>query len=188
VHDSNQRARNILEERYNLEDALVVATILNTFINHAHIVKMANISQLVNVIAPIMTDEKGIFLQTIYHPLFLFANNSHGDALELFVDSPTYKTKKHDGVPFLDVSAAFAFIAYRQNAPALSGKLLGLSDEPPQEAVSDDELIASITPDEIACLAGCLKNSMICFAPRTVRRDIVPRTRSVTCAGRLKLP
>ena len=38
-------------------------------------------------------------------------------------------------------------------APALSGKLLGLSDKPPQEAVSDDELIASIKSDVMACLA-----------------------------------
>jgi alpha-N-arabinofuranosidase len=35
------RAR-ILEEHYNLEDAPVVATFLNSFVNHAHIVKMAN--------------------------------------------------------------------------------------------------------------------------------------------------
>ena len=54
-----QRGRRILEEHYNLEDALVVATFLNTFINHAHIVKMANMAQLVNVIAPIFTNESG---------------------------------------------------------------------------------------------------------------------------------
>ena len=47
----SQRGRRILEERYNLEDALVVATFLNTFVNNAHILKMANMAQLVNVIA-----------------------------------------------------------------------------------------------------------------------------------------
>ncbi|HKE21719.1 MAG TPA: alpha-L-arabinofuranosidase C-terminal domain-containing protein [Bryobacteraceae bacterium] len=47
-----QRGRRILEERYNLEDALVVATSLNSFVNHAHILKIANMAQLVNVIAP----------------------------------------------------------------------------------------------------------------------------------------
>jgi alpha-L-arabinofuranosidase len=57
-----QRGRRILEERYNLEDALVVATFLNTFVNNAHILKMANMAQLVNVIAPIFTDEKRMFL------------------------------------------------------------------------------------------------------------------------------
>ena len=64
----------------------MVATFLNSFVNHAHIVKMANMAQLVNVIAPMFTNEQGMFLQTIYHPLALFANNIKGKALELFVD------------------------------------------------------------------------------------------------------
>jgi alpha-N-arabinofuranosidase len=102
-----QRGRRILEERYNLEDALVVATFLNSFVNHAHIVKIANMAQLVNVIAPMFTNDKGMFLQTIYHPLQLFANNSKGKALELFVDSPKYKTRRYDDVPYLDASAAW---------------------------------------------------------------------------------
>lgn len=102
-----QRGRRILEEHYNLEDALVVATFLNSFVNHAHIVKIANMAQLVNVIAPIFTNEKGLFLQTIYYPLQLFANNSKGKALELFLDSPKYKSRRFDDVPYLDASAAY---------------------------------------------------------------------------------
>jgi len=70
-------------------------------------VKIANMAQLVNVIAPIFSNDKGIFLQTIYHPLALFANNSKGKALELFVDSPKYKCKRFDDVPYLDASAAY---------------------------------------------------------------------------------
>ena len=103
---NTQRGRRILEEHYNLEDALVVATFLNSFVNHAHIVKIANMAQLVNVIAPIFSNDKGIFLQTIYYPLALFANHTKGKALQLFVDSPKYKTRRFDDVPYLDVSAA----------------------------------------------------------------------------------
>lgn len=103
---SQQRGRRILEERYNLEDALVIATFLNSFINHAHIVKMANMAQLVNVIAPIFTNEKGLFLQTIYYPLQLIATNSKGRALSLFTDSPTYDSKRFGKVSYLDTSAA----------------------------------------------------------------------------------
>jgi alpha-L-arabinofuranosidase len=103
---SEQRGRRILEEHYNLEDALVVATFLNTFVNHAHIVKIANMAQLVNVIAPIFTNEQGLFLQTIYYPLQLFAGHAKGTALELFVDSPKYKSRRFDDVPYLDVSAS----------------------------------------------------------------------------------
>jgi alpha-N-arabinofuranosidase len=101
-----QRGRRILEERYNLEDALVVATFLNTFVNNAHILKMANMAQLVNVIAPIFTDEKRLFLQTIYYPLALFSNNTKGKALELLVKGPTYQSRNYKDVPHLDASAA----------------------------------------------------------------------------------
>ena len=104
---SGQRGRRILEERYNLEDALVVATFLNSFVNHAHIIKMANMAQLVNVIAPIFTNEKGLFLQTIYYPLQLFAKNVKGSALELFVQCPNYESKRFGPTPYLDTSASY---------------------------------------------------------------------------------
>lgn len=104
---ASQRGRNILEERYNLEDALVVATFLNSFVNHAHIIKMANMAQLVNVIAPIFTNERGMFLQTIYYPLQLFATHAKGTALDLFVDSPRYPNRRFDQVPYLSASAAW---------------------------------------------------------------------------------
>ena len=103
---NSQRGRRILEERYNLEDALVVATFLNTFVNNAHIIKIANLAQLVNVIAPIFTDDKRMFLQTIYYPLALFAKNTKGKALQLLVKSPTYRTRTIDEVPHVDASAA----------------------------------------------------------------------------------
>ncbi|MBN2012695.1 alpha-N-arabinofuranosidase [candidate division KSB1 bacterium] len=101
------RGRNALEEKYNLEDALVVAGFLNAFINNAHIVKMANMAQLVNVIAPMFTSETGMFRQTIYFPLALYANNSFGVALDAFVDSPTFDTEQWKQVPYLDVSVAY---------------------------------------------------------------------------------
>ena len=107
---------NALEERYNLEDALVVAGFLNVFVRNADIVKMANMAQLVNVIGPIFTNERGLFLQTIYYPLQLFAQNVKGTALDVLVDSPTYRnesfavgsnegTAAQSTVPYLDVSA-----------------------------------------------------------------------------------
>ncbi len=102
-----ERGREILEERYNLEDALVVATILNSFINNAHIVKMANMAQLVNVIAPIFTNKTGLFLQTIYYPLQLIANHSKGKSLALFLDCPSYESKRFGPVSYLDISASY---------------------------------------------------------------------------------
>ncbi len=103
---SSQRGRRILEEHYNLEDALVVATFLNSIINHADTVKIANMAQLVNVIAPIFTNDQGLYLQTIYYPLQLFSNNVRGNSLVLDVATPGYKSKRFDHVPYLDASAA----------------------------------------------------------------------------------
>ncbi|HQV32397.1 MAG TPA: alpha-L-arabinofuranosidase C-terminal domain-containing protein [Calditrichia bacterium] len=101
------RGRNALEEKYNLEDALVIAGFLNAFIRNAHIVKMANMAQLVNVIAPIFTNENDMFRQTIYFPLALYANNSFGQSLDVLVDGPTFDTKQYQQVPYLDVSVAY---------------------------------------------------------------------------------
>jgi alpha-N-arabinofuranosidase len=106
-----------LEEHYDLEDALVIAAFLNGFVRNADIVKMANMAQLVNVIAPIFTNEQGMFKQTIYYPLQLFAQNVRGTALDVFIDCPTYDTPRFSlglgesttiqkNVPYLDVSAA----------------------------------------------------------------------------------
>jgi len=79
-----------LEERYNLADALAVATYLNIFIRHCRTVKMANLAQMVNVIAPIVTNKDGLFLQTIYGPLQLYATYMQGSALDIHVDSEAY--------------------------------------------------------------------------------------------------
>ncbi len=79
-----------LEERYTLADALAVATYLNIFICHCRAVRMANLAQMVNVIAPIFTSKDGLFLQTIYHPLRLYADYMRGIALDIHVESERY--------------------------------------------------------------------------------------------------
>ena len=56
---------------------------------------------------PIFTSDEGLFLQTIYHPLRLFASHCKGTALELFVDSPKYSSRRFGDVPYLDASAAY---------------------------------------------------------------------------------
>ncbi|AFZ66337.1 alpha-L-arabinofuranosidase [Deinococcus peraridilitoris DSM 19664] len=100
-------APHILEEEYNLEDALVVATWLNTFLNKSDVVKIACIAQIVNVIAPIMTRKDAMFKQTIFYPLTIFSNTASGYALDPLVRSPLRDTKRYGAVPQLDVSASF---------------------------------------------------------------------------------
>jgi alpha-N-arabinofuranosidase len=103
---NTQRGRRILEEHYNLEDALVIASMLNTFVNNADTVKIANMAQIVNVIAPIFTNEKGMFLQTIFHPLQLFSKNTRGAALQTYLECPTYESKHFGKTNYLDVSTS----------------------------------------------------------------------------------
>jgi alpha-L-arabinofuranosidase len=83
-------AETLLEEQYTLADALAVASYLNAFIRHCNTVKIANLAQLVNVIAPIFTNKEGLFLQTIYHPLRLFSEYMQETALDVYVESETY--------------------------------------------------------------------------------------------------
>ncbi|MBI2116236.1 MAG: alpha-N-arabinofuranosidase [candidate division NC10 bacterium] len=80
-----------IEERYTLADALAVATYLNIFIRYCRIVRIANLAQLVNAIAPIFTNRQGLFLQTIYHPLRLYAEHTRGIALDVHVDCDTHE-------------------------------------------------------------------------------------------------
>lgn len=96
-----------LEEKYNLQDALAIATFLNTLIRNAHIVKMANIAQLVNVLAPIMITDDKLWKQTIYYPLQLFASHCYGESVNTFVQSDTFNTQRSKGIPYLDVSCSY---------------------------------------------------------------------------------
>jgi alpha-N-arabinofuranosidase len=97
--------RNGLEEIYNLEDALVVAMHFNSFIRHAHSVKMANIAQIVNVIAPIFTRPDGMFLQTIFHPFEIYSHTCGTTALDVHWKGETFASNSHSGLRVLDVSA-----------------------------------------------------------------------------------
>ncbi|GHC65255.1 arabinosylfuranosidase ArfA [Neogemmobacter tilapiae] len=98
-------APRLLEDIYNFEDVLQVGLILNTFIRKSNVVKIACIAQLVNVIAPIMTDPMGkAWRQTIFYPYYFASAFGRGTALQLAVNCPGYDAEVADNVPFVDVS------------------------------------------------------------------------------------
>jgi alpha-N-arabinofuranosidase len=98
-------APRLLEDAYNFEDVLQVGCILNTFIRRSDVVRIACIAQLVNVIAPIMTEPGGdAWKQTIYFPYYFASVFGRGTALNLGVDSPGYDADIADNVPYLDIS------------------------------------------------------------------------------------
>jgi alpha-N-arabinofuranosidase len=98
-------APRLLEDIYNFEDVLQVGCILNTFIRKSNVVKIACIAQLVNVIAPIMTDPKGAaWRQTTYYPYYFASVFGRGTALNLSVSCPGYAADVAEEVPFIDIA------------------------------------------------------------------------------------
>jgi alpha-N-arabinofuranosidase len=96
-----------LEETYNFEDALAMGMFFNSFFRHADVVKMANLAQMVNVIAPIMTNKEGLFLQPTYFPLVEYGKQRGNTALDVWVSAPTYQIDKRPPLTYLDVSATY---------------------------------------------------------------------------------
>jgi alpha-L-arabinofuranosidase len=104
MNGHRQEAPHLLEEIYNLEDALLVGGLLNTLLRHADRVKIACLAQLVNVIAPLMTNPKGLFRQTTFYPYSWALEYGRGSVLDLLIESPsTYEVANMAPVPHLDV-------------------------------------------------------------------------------------
>ena len=87
----------ILEEVYTMKDALAFGGACISLLNHADRVKCACLAQLVNAIAPILTEPGGpAWRQTIFWPFADFGKLGGGEVLRCRVDSPTYPTVYHD--------------------------------------------------------------------------------------------
>ncbi|MYD43691.1 MAG: alpha-N-arabinofuranosidase [Gammaproteobacteria bacterium] len=92
----------LLDETYNYEDALVVAMFLMSFIRHADAVKIANLAQLVNVIAPLKTNPEGILKQSTFHPFRMISSRKGGTALQQAITCDTYASESYGTVTYLD--------------------------------------------------------------------------------------
>ncbi len=105
VDGAGKFAPPLLEEVYNLEDALVVAQFLNSFIRHADSIKIANLAQIVNVIAPILTKADKMLIQSIFYPIEMMAKRRDGIALQVEVNGAEMTSKSYGTVQTLDASA-----------------------------------------------------------------------------------
>lgn len=108
VDGKKQEAPHLLEEVYNLEDALLVGGLINSLLRNSDRVKIACLAQLINVIAPISTNPSGLLRQTIFYPYSWALQFAQGAALNLVVESPTYKVPGMDDVPYTDIAATFS--------------------------------------------------------------------------------
>jgi alpha-N-arabinofuranosidase len=112
VNGQRQFAPSLLEEPYNLEDALLVGGFVNALLRQADRTRVACLAQIVNVIAPLTTSPTGLLRQTIYYPYAWSLQYAHGRVLDLQVQSDTYEIRagnlqadfaRNDLVPFVDV-------------------------------------------------------------------------------------
>ena len=98
----------LLEDRYNVADAVVVGNLLISLLRHTDRVHAASLAQLVNVIAPIMTEPGGrSWRQTIFHPFAQASTYAVGDVLQVAIDAPLYETAKFGAVPVADAVATW---------------------------------------------------------------------------------
>ena len=87
---------------------------MNTLLRQAGRVRVGCLAQIVNVIAPLVTNETSVLRQSIYYPYAWSLKYARGRVLDLRVEGETYPIKaaglrpdfaRDDVVPFVDVVA-----------------------------------------------------------------------------------
>ncbi|MFO1500248.1 MAG: alpha-N-arabinofuranosidase [Verrucomicrobiota bacterium] len=109
-------APRLLEEVYNLEDALLVGGFVNTLLREAARVRVGCLAQIVNVIAPLVTNDQAVLRQSIYYPYAWALRYARGRVLDLLLDAEHYPIRAEGlradfartaAVPYLDIAATF---------------------------------------------------------------------------------
>ena len=139
-----------LEERYTFADALAVGTYLNIFIRNCDWVQMANLAQLVNAIAPIVTSTEAAAVQPVWYPVLLHSQAALDLAVDVFVDGPAISPELPAGAsrwpfriadlaPFSLIDAAATVSAARVSAHHVAVTLVNRSpaDELAEVSVRD---------------------------------------------------
>ncbi|MBN9632679.1 MAG: alpha-L-arabinofuranosidase, partial [Actinobacteria bacterium] len=99
-------APRLLEDVYSVADAVVFGSLLISLLKHADRVTSASLAQLVNVIAPIMTEPGGpAWRQTTFFPFSITSRLARGEALRVPIESPTHSTAVYGEVPLVDAVA-----------------------------------------------------------------------------------
>jgi alpha-N-arabinofuranosidase len=151
-------APRLLEDSYSVLDAVVFGNLLISLIRHADRVKSASLAQLVNVIAPIMTEPGGAaWRQTTFFPFALTSQLARGESLELKLDCPTYSTAAYGDLPIVDAvatcdresGAAAVFLVNRSQTEEVTVQVdlraLGEIEIVSAQTLSDDDIHAANT-------------------------------------------
>jgi len=98
----------LIEDVYTVTDAVVVGTFLNSLLRHGDRVTIANQAQLVNIIAPILTEPGGpAWRQSIFWPFARTSALAQGEILRLHVESDLAPTQRYGDAPLVDVSGTY---------------------------------------------------------------------------------
>ncbi|MFE4869226.1 alpha-N-arabinofuranosidase [Streptomyces sp. NPDC056682] len=153
------QAPRLLEDNYTVTDAVVFGSLLIALLRHADRVTVACLAQLVNVIAPILTEPGGpAWRQTTFFPFAQASRHGRGQVLNVQVDSPTYETKRYGEVPLLHATAVraddgtvtvFAVNRSQTDALPLEVTLVGLD----LTAVVEHSALADANPEARNTLA-----------------------------------
>ncbi|MDB1087732.1 alpha-N-arabinofuranosidase [Streptomyces sp. ACA25] len=99
-------APRLLEDHYTVTDAVVLGTLLIALLRHADRVKVACLAQLVNVIAPILTEPGGpAWRQTTFFPFAQASRHGRGTVLDVRPHSPVHVTEQYGEVDLLHATA-----------------------------------------------------------------------------------
>ncbi|MGY4859398.1 arabinosylfuranosidase ArfA [Cryobacterium sp. AP23] len=153
--DWNTQPR-LIEDEYNVSDAVVVGSLLITLLQNSDRVSMANLAQLVNVIAPIRSEPNGpAWRQTTFFPFALTAAAARGAVLAATIHSDTYDTAQHGTVDLLDAAATATdeeIVLYLVNRSSTSPLTLevDLAGAPAAAVLSAQSLFAPAGGDRFA--------------------------------------
>lgn len=164
-----QQAPHLLEDVYDFQDALLVGSSLITLLKHVDRVKIACFAQLVNVIAPILTDKTGLIKQTIFTPLADVSKYGYGETLLTHVKSDTYHVTEFGDVPYLDavivkndVNQYTVFAVNRHQTESLTLDI----------GVNAGEKLVNISHRNYTCDDPHLTNTKEQVVPITMKEDL----------------
>jgi alpha-N-arabinofuranosidase len=185
-------APKLLEEVYNLEDALLVGGFVNTLLRNADRVRVACLAQLVNVIAPLVTNDQGVLRQSTYYPYAWALRYAKGRVLDLRVEAETYAITpaglqpdfaRAGDVPVVDVVAT-------HDEPARQAAVLVLN----RDLTSERELTVDwegVTPARVLAAETLTGADLKAFNTFEAPRRVAPQPLPAPTAGSrmtLKLP
>ncbi|WP_165069204.1 arabinosylfuranosidase ArfA [Marisediminicola senii] len=143
--DNWPTAPRLLEDVYTVTDAVVFGSLLISLLKHADRVTSASLAQLVNVIAPIMTEPGGpAWRQTTFFPFAAASAHARGIALPVSIACDTYPTTTFGDVRLIDAVATLD-----ESEARVSVYLVNRSEN---DEISVTVELSSLTPTTVSAL------------------------------------